>query len=312
LLHGGIARCGKCGWALAPYEFKRKRRSDGTTPIVYRCQQRNQFGPGTCEGIYISADSLDYAVINAIDEHLGRGDYLDRLFAAWDQDAAAVSGVLKDIDRQIADVQQRIKNAQDYVMRHGESDPLAAGITAQARLAAEEFPRLQARRAAAERKIEAARANLALRDEMQDWMRAWAFGFYALPQEKQRTFLKALGATVRVWRADERTPQARLTLAMPTSAKVLPPPFDVEANVAAYGAEANVDAEGIYVDTVRGERFARDARKVQGIKIKGSKLDIQSITGEDEGVTANEVMAAAKEAATGLGEEDVPNSASLS
>src|SRR5258707_35836 len=90
---------------------------------------------------------------------------------------------------------------------------------------------------------------------------------------------------------------------------MLPPPFDVAANVAAYGEDATVDADGIYVDTTRGERFARTMRGPFRLRIRQLDRMPQMCDTKDD-VTAQDVLQMAKDARAG--KDDSPNLASLS
>ncbi len=97
----------------------------------------------------------------------------------------------------------------------------------------------------------------ALRDELLAWFNAWSIGFEMLDLPRQRLFLESLGARVLLWRVGERTPRGRLTLELPARISVLPHPLDVAANRAAYGDGAEVDEDGIFVDTTRAAQYLR-------------------------------------------------------
>src|SRR5260370_15729968 len=97
----------------------------------------------------------------------------------------------------------------------------------------------------------------ALRDELLAWFHAWSIGFEMLDLPRQRLFLESLGARVLLWRVGERTPRGRLTIELPTRISVLPHPLDVAAHRAAYGDGAEVDEDGIFVDTTRAAQYLR-------------------------------------------------------
>jgi hypothetical protein len=259
-------------WTLTPHQYKRPR-ADGSLLTIFRCQQHTQFGSKACGGVAISADALDCAVIQAIDEHLGRGDFLERAFAAWDRNAEEFNSKVRNIEEQIASVNKKIANAREYILNHGDRDPLAAGLAADARMAADDLPALEERLRAARQTASTARNNTALRDELRAWFNAWTVGFMELDRERQRLFLEGLGAEVKLWRAGERSPRARLTLAIPTSSTdVLPAPLDAAAHRAAYGADATVDDDGIFVDTDAGQEIAYYNRQLTP-RVKGHKID---------------------------------------
>jgi hypothetical protein len=229
-------------------------------------------------------------VIAAIDEHLGRGDFLERAFAAWDRNAEEFNSKVRNIEEQIASVNKKIANARDYILNHGDRDPLAAGLAADARMAAEELPALEERLRAARQTATTARNNTALRDELRAWFGAWTVGFMELDRERQRLFLEGLGAEVKLWRVGERSPRARLTLAIPaTSTDVLPAPMDAAAHRAAYGDDATVDEHGIFVDTDAGQEIAYYNRQPKPLVI-GHKIDKAQPEGYAE-PSADSVMA---------------------
>jgi hypothetical protein len=78
------------------------------------------------------------------------------------------------------------------------------------RMYSEQLPGLLKQREQAARAVKKERENVALRAELQEWSDAWMHGWHMLSRERQRQFLIALKATVCVWRAGDRVPQAQL------------------------------------------------------------------------------------------------------
>jgi hypothetical protein len=151
-------------------------------------------------------------------------------------------------------------------------------ILAQAALAKEELPTLETRLDSARDAVEQARNNPELREELAAWCEAWTSGFSILSTRRQRDFLRALGAEVRLWREGERAPRARLWLRIPAMAGVLPPPLDVDANRAAFGVEADVDEDGIHVDTARAASDVKWSRT----QVRGRLTGMKSPTASDQ------------------------------
>jgi Resolvase, N terminal domain/Recombinase/Recombinase zinc beta ribbon domain len=250
LMHGGLVRCAECGWALQAYTY-RKPRKDGSLLTVYRCLQSNMHGVRSCRGVTISADTLDLAVLMALDEQLNKGHFLENLFAAWEQDAEAAMGNVRSIERTITETQQQIQNLTARLATYALDDPLAAPLEAHARQLQETLPGLEKRRRQAMEAVDRARANPALRAELEKWFEAWLGGVWLMPREMQREFLLALKAQVRLWRADERTPRAQIVIALPTSALLLPPAPD---------SPAQTDGRSLDVDVSTAEKMVADAR----------------------------------------------------
>jgi hypothetical protein len=257
LLHGGLARCAECGRALAPSEQRRRRRADGTYFVFYRCSLRATLGKSRCNGVALSAKVLDDAVIMAVHEHLSNSAYLRKALALRDQAATTVSGRVRELEQQLVAAEQKVKNAARFVLDRGHTDPLAVDVLAQAELTKAEIPTLQVRLARAREAVARVQQDKALQAEIIAWAEAWTDGFYMLSTAKQREFLQACGAQVRLWREGERTPRARLVITIPSSVGTYPPPMDVEANLAVYGDDAGIDEEGIFVDTDQAERNLR-------------------------------------------------------
>jgi Recombinase zinc beta ribbon domain len=222
LLHGGLARCAGCGWALTPHEDNHVR-ADGSRLIHYRCRTATQRGSVACKGVSIPAAVLDYAVMNLLDHELNRGQFLDTLFAAWDADAALMQEAVQSTLRTLRETETQVANAMARLSTYAPGDPLAAPLEAHARMLQETVPGLQQRHRQATAAIARAHNNPTLRAELGEWFSAWLGGFSDLSRERQRDFLFAIGAKVTLWRADERTPRAQLAIALPTSVATLPP-----------------------------------------------------------------------------------------
>jgi len=221
LLHGGLVRCAECDWALTPHEYK-KPRADGSLLTLYRCQQGSQFGKGACKGVAISAEVLDFAVEATLDQELNKGDFLTRFFAAWEADAEVAMGTVREIEATIKDTSQQIENQVKRLATLAPGDVLAAPVEANVRMLQETLPGLDQRRDNALAAITKARGNDTLRQELSEWFWAWLEGFHMLPRGRQREFLFAIGAKVTLYREGERTPRAKLTIALPTAPLSLP------------------------------------------------------------------------------------------
>jgi DNA invertase Pin-like site-specific DNA recombinase len=221
LLHGGLARCAGCGWGLTPHEDNHVR-ADGSRLVHYRCRTATQRGSTACKGVNIQAAVLDYAVMDLLDQELNRGQFLDTLFAAWDQDAALVQGAVTSAARVLRETEQQVANQAARLATYAPGDPLAAPIEAHMRLLQQTLPGLAERHRQAQAAVTRAHNNPALRAELGEWFSAWLGGFSDLSREKQRDFLFAIGAQVTLWRVDARTPRAQLAIALPTSVATLP------------------------------------------------------------------------------------------
>ena len=248
LLHGGLARCGQCGWALAPYTYKRPR-VDGSLLTVYRCQQNLQFGPKVCRGANISAETLDAAVEALLTKELSNGDFLTRFFAAWEADADLSMGTVREIETTLKETQTQIANQTARLATLAPGDALAAPVEANIRMLSETVAPLEDRLAKARVAVEKARGNEALRAELAEWFDAWMFGFGMLSLSRKREFLFSVGAKVRLHR--DQTPRAQLLIALPTSAAALPAaPWTTGAE----GWAADVDLEeGVALSVIRRE-----------------------------------------------------------
>jgi DNA invertase Pin-like site-specific DNA recombinase len=261
LLHGGLVRCAECGWALTPYQYKRPR-TDGSLLTVYRCQQSGQRGKEACTGVAISADTLDFAVIDKLDSELAHGQFLDELFAAWERDAETAMGEVRRHEATLAETRTYVANAMARLMTYAPGDPLAGPLEAQARMIQESIPGLEDKVSKALQAVNKARANPALRDELREWFQAWMSGFHMLSTARQRDFLMAIKARVEL-RTSDCVPRARLHIELTTTPETLPPALEL--------------------DTEAGEQLAVLARQ------KWDNLDIQPPT--DETSTADEAMA---------------------
>src|SRR5258708_39586641 len=94
LLHGGLVYCAYCKGRLDPMGVGRKQ-PDGTRKLYYRCTEQANHGRMRCHGVSIQAATLDWAVVVTLHEHLQRGQFLKRLFAAWEADEAAAQGQVR-------------------------------------------------------------------------------------------------------------------------------------------------------------------------------------------------------------------------
>ena len=248
LLHGGLARCGQCGWSLAPYTYKRPR-ADGSLLTVYRCQQNQQFGPKVCRGANISAETLDAAVEALLTKELSNSDFLTRFFAAWEADTDLSMATVREIETTLKETQTQIANQTARLATLAPGDALAAPVEANVRLLSESLPALEERLQKAKVAVEQARGNEALRAELAEWSDAWMFGFGMLSQARKREFLLSIGAKVKLYR--DQTPRAQLIIALPTSAAALPAaPWTTGES----GWAADVDLEeGVALSVIRRE-----------------------------------------------------------
>jgi DNA invertase Pin-like site-specific DNA recombinase len=256
LLEGGLAKCGECGSTLGPKNQSR-RRKDGSQLVVYRCPESARHGrdENGCGGVTISAEALDFAVKNTLDEKLSRSPFLANLFAAWDRDADAASSSIRSIEADLADIRQKISNGTARLLRYAVDDPLAEEVEAEVRRLREKVPGLEERLRQAREAVNAARNNPTLRDELVQWFDAWLIGIWELPTIKQRDFLFTLNAEVRLWREGEHQPtRAQLRIGLPVKgAGALPPPpaiLDISDDDIATSLE--------YSDWVRGGGYFAD------------------------------------------------------
>jgi hypothetical protein len=228
LLHGGLAKCGECSSTLEPHTQTR-RRKDGSQLVVYRCSQSTHHGRDQkgCRGVTISAEALDYAVITTLDENLGRAHFLANIFAAWDRDLEAANSNIHAIEAALADHRERSRRGTARLLTLELGDSLAASLEMEIRMLNEGVRGLEERLRKAQEAVNTARNNPALRDELAQWFDAWLVGFWELPTDKQRDFLFAIGAEVRLWREGEHQPsRAQLRVGLPVETGVLPPPPD--------------------------------------------------------------------------------------
>jgi DNA invertase Pin-like site-specific DNA recombinase len=228
LLHAGLVYCGYCGHRMDPIGFGRKL-SDGTRPIRYRCNQRFIHGLQACSGTTILASTLDWAVRLTLDEHLRKGQFLDRLFAAWDADETAAQGQVRIAQAALDDARQQVASLVASSARHAPNTAAWASIQVQLDRLNDLVPSLEKRVSQAQAAVNQVRGSVALRDELKGWFAAWLDGFYVLPLARQREFLFAVHARVNLWRATDRNPRAELVIGLPsnTLALALPPAPDI-------------------------------------------------------------------------------------
>src|SRR5258708_917973 len=166
------------------------------------------------------------------------------------------------------DTKQKVDNSAARLASYVVDDPAAAPVEATMRMYAEQLPGLAKQRENAARAVTKARNNTALRDELNEWFSAWMTGWHMLSRERQRQFLIALKATVRVWRAGDRVPQARLVVGLPTNALELPPAPDIQV--------ADDGSWQMDVDTGEGAKLAAYARQPVILTDKeGNEIDTQ-------------------------------------
>ncbi|HEY7343452.1 MAG TPA: recombinase family protein [Ktedonobacterales bacterium] len=257
LLYGGLARCGYCGWALAPHP-ERHPRVDGTTLIRYRCMQSNAHGVKDCKGVGISAEVLDNAVQATLHYQIQRGYFLERIFEDWERDAESAMGQVRTIEQTIKETKEQIQNAMARLNTYAPGDPLAAPLEAHARMLAETVSGLEKRHDEALAALNRARGNPDLARSLRQWFDAWLSGAAMLSNEQQREFLKAIKAEVHVWRKGDHTPQAQLVIALPSSALHLPPPPTT--------AEDN-DGRHFDLDLEEGAELAEIERNLQTLQL---------------------------------------------
>ena len=223
LLHGGLARCAYCGGVLSAWEAK-ERKPDGSEGrwLYYICARSSRGGLGVCRGARIRADALDFAVQETLNRTVSRGNLLQRVFETWDRDKEAAMASVRRIEQLYNETKAKVDNSAARLAAYAVDDPAAAPVEATMRMYAEQLPGLLRQRENAARAVTKARNNTALRDELNEWFSAWMHGWQMLSRERQRQFLFALKATVRVWRTGDRVPQAQLQVGLPTSALDLP------------------------------------------------------------------------------------------
>jgi Recombinase zinc beta ribbon domain len=222
LLHAGLAYCAYCGHRMDPMVFGR-RRSDGTRPLRYRCNERINHGLRACKGTTILAFTLDWAVRITLAEHLRRGQFLDRLFAAWEADETPAQGQVRIAQAALEDARGQMANLAQHAARTPIDSPAGAALQVQLDRINDLLPGLEKRLAQAQEAVRTVRGSVALRDELKEWFAAWLDGFYVLPLARQREFLFAVHARVNVWRATDRTPRAELVIGLPTNTLALRP-----------------------------------------------------------------------------------------
>jgi site-specific DNA recombinase len=276
LLQSGMARCGECGWALEVHPNSRTR-ADGSRLLLYRCPQSSQHGKRFCEGVSISAEVLDTAVELCLNDNLNNGEFLTRLFAAWDRDQDAALGSVRNVQQTLDETTEQIANGAARLFKLAPGDPLGAPLETQMRLLQETVPGMEARLANARAAVQTAHANTGLRQELIDWFDGWMVGFYALPLAKQQDFLKAIRAEVRLWREGEREPRAQLLIRLPSSALQLPLPPQVGD---AWALPVDVPAAQAHVAYMTREELASFA----------ATAELDMAARRNDNVTAEEVM----------------------
>jgi hypothetical protein len=239
---------------LTPTEHPRVRKDDSRL-TMYRCQQAVVYGGRACSGVTISAETLDSAVEATLTEEMNNGAFLTRFFAAWEADATLAMGTVREIEATIKETRAQIANQVARLSTLASGDALAAPVEANVRMLQETLAPLEDRRERALVAVETARGNNALREEMSAWFNAWLFGFQMLSPGRKREFLFSVGAQVRLYREGERSPRAQLTIALPTSARLLPPaPWKDEGD--GWSLDLNL-AEGAAMAAVRGVTIKR-------------------------------------------------------
>lgn len=259
LLHGGLVKCTYCGWSLAAYTAKKPRPGGGEYAYtIYRCLNRNAHGTATCKGTTIVAETLDLAVLTTLDEQIHRGDFLQRIFAAWERDAESAMTAVRSAEATLHDAQTQVANATARLATYAPDDPLAAPLENHARMVADTIPGLQVRVAKARAAVATARGNPELRQQLATWFDTWIGGVWLLNRDAQREFLASLGAQVKLWRAEDRAPlpRAQLVLALPSSALSLPSAPD------AITRDPDTGNWLLNVDTAAAAQLVADARDV--------------------------------------------------
>jgi DNA invertase Pin-like site-specific DNA recombinase len=268
LLDGDLVRCGYCKGAMGPKPAGR-RNQDGTRGLYYRCQCNARYDSTVCKGVVIQSATLDYGVMLTLDENLASGDFLDRLFAAWDRDAETAMGEVRSVEAMLKDTEQKIANQSARLDTLAPDDPLAESVEVRVRLLATTLPGLRERHAKARDAVTTARHNPGLRDELKEWFSAWMLGFSALPRSRQRDFLHAIQARVEVWREEDRTPRALLRIGLPTAPLSLPaPPSSTLAQ------DPETGAWTVDVDTDQGAKVAAQWRHIatHGLVVDGEDV----------------------------------------
>lgn len=228
LLHGGLVRCAYCGHPLAPMGVGR-RQADGTRKLYYRCSEQSNHGREVCQGTNIRAEVLDWAVIATLQEHLRYGQFLERLFAAWEADGSAAHGQVRIAQAAYDETYAQITNLAQYAAHTPPNSAAGAALQLQLDQANALLPGLAKRVASAKADAAKVRGSAALRDELQEWFAAWTDGFTMLSRARQREFLFATHACVTLWRSKDRTPRADLLIGLPTDVLALPPAPEVSS-----------------------------------------------------------------------------------
>jgi hypothetical protein len=122
------------------------------------------YGAAHCKGVNINAATLDWAVKMRLDEHLGRGEFLDRLFAAWQADEASAQGQVQLNQSALDEALAELANLTHYAARTPTDG--AAGVALQLQLDQVNtlIPALEAKVVAAQGAVQTVRGSAALRD----------------------------------------------------------------------------------------------------------------------------------------------------
>ncbi len=274
LLHGGLAKCGYCGWSLSSHTYGRPR-ADGSLLTIYRCQQNAIHGTKDCRGVTLSAETLDTAVLLALDEQIHRGDFLQKIFDAWEADGEAAMASVRSAETTLKETEAQISNLMARIATYAPGDPLSAPAETHARMLADTVPGLRERVSRARSAVETARRNPELRAQLASWFDSWLGGVWMMSRAAQREFLASLNATVRLWRAEDRTPRAVVEIGLPTSALRLPTAPDRSDSPLQRDPETG--AWTLSVDTAEAARMVADAR---GVTFVG---DTPPVAAEDDG-----------------------------
>ncbi len=267
LLYGGFVRCAYCGWKLVTTYHR--PRVDGTRLAVYRCQHSRSHGTNDCKGVQISAETLDLAVLDALDQQIHKGDFLRRIFDAWEADSELAMATVRAAEATLKETHQQVQNAAARLATYAPGDPLAAPLENHARMLAATLPGLQDRVARAQAAVQAARGNPELRHQLATWFDGWLCGMWLLSRDAQRDFLASLKAHVKLWRAEDRTPRAQLVIALPSSALRLPIAPSVSSSDSPLQRDAETGEWLLNVDTEEAAQMAADARGVTFVDTAG-------------------------------------------
>ncbi|MGZ3581573.1 MAG: recombinase family protein [Ktedonobacterales bacterium] len=207
----GLVRCAHCGYGMQVING----RPYGP---VYRCQVGTHPRGGThCpeHGVGIMAHKLDTAVWNAITALLREPQVVEHEVARLRETADPGAELLATIDRQIAEIDRRIRNKHQFA-------ELVEDDQERGELAAEVSELRKARRVLEAERVAAAARTTGWRDQQQglerlvDWCERVAGNLETFTAEERRNTLLTLHAVVAVYRRDH-TPRAELTIHLPLS-----------------------------------------------------------------------------------------------